>query len=113
MPSRPTRLLVTGASGFVGRHLLDAIKEDYTIYGVARRSQARAGAPEHANIRWFQTDVADREPLFSTFRKIKELGGVDAVIHLAAHYDFTGKEHPDYWRTNVSGLRNVLDASKE
>jgi nucleoside-diphosphate-sugar epimerase len=113
MPSRPTRLLVTGASGFVGRHLLEAIKDDYQVYGIARRSQARSGAPEHPNIHWFQADIGDREPLLATFRKIKEHGGVDAVIHLAAHYDFTGSDHPDYWRTNVSGLRNVLDASRE
>ena len=33
------------------------------------------------------------------------------VIHLAAYYDFTGLEHPEYMRTNVTGLRNVLDLS--
>ena len=25
------RILVTGASGFIGRHLLDALKEDFQI----------------------------------------------------------------------------------
>ena len=53
-------LVVTGASGFVGRHLLDALKEDYRIVGLARRSQARSGAPVHPNITWHQADIGDR-----------------------------------------------------
>mgnify|MGYP000243527337 CR=1 FL=1 len=33
------RIIVTGSSGFIGRHLLDALKEDYRIYALARRSR--------------------------------------------------------------------------
>jgi nucleoside-diphosphate-sugar epimerase len=106
------KLLITGASGFVGRHLLEAIKDDFVVYGLARRSQQRSGAPVHPNIRWFQVDIGDRAEVDRAFRLIREAGGVDAVIHLAAHYDFTGDDHPDYWRTNVEGLRHVLDASR-
>lgn len=107
--SAPRRLIVTGASGFVGRHILDDWKEDYRIFGLARRSQARSGAPTHANISWHQVDIGDRERLMAVFRDIGAAGGADTCIHLAAHYDFTGEEHPEYWRTNVEGLRNVLD----
>ncbi len=107
------RLLVTGASGFVGRHLLDALKDDYVIFGLARRSQARAGAPVHPNVLWFQVDVGDRSTLGDVFRRIREHGGAETVIHLAAHHDFSGEEHPEYWRTSVHGLRNVLDACRD
>ena len=107
------RLIVTGASGFVGRHLLEALQEDYRIVGVARRSQGRSGAPEHPNISWFQVDIGEREPLAEVFRFVRLTGGADAVVHLAAHYDFTGEEDPEYERTNVGGLRNVLDLSRE
>jgi nucleoside-diphosphate-sugar epimerase len=107
------RLVVTGASGFVGRHLLAALEEDFRIYGIARRSQARSGAPRHPNISWYQVDIGDRPGLTTVFDQIAADGGADTVIHLAAHYDFTGEEHPEYMRTNVEGLRNVLDLSKE
>ena len=40
------RIIVTGASGFVGRHLLDEIKETHRIFGLGRRSQRECGAPE-------------------------------------------------------------------
>jgi len=50
-------LIVTGASGFVGRHLLDELKDEYRIFGIARRSQRECGAPVHPNIAWMQVDV--------------------------------------------------------
>ena len=105
-------LVVTGASGFVGRHLLDALKEDYRIVGLARRSQARSGAPVHPNITWHQADIGDRAAIEPIFDGIRHDGGADILIHLAAHYDFTGEEHPEYERTNVQGLRNVLELAK-
>lgn len=109
--SLPT-LLLTGASGFIGRHLLDSLKDDYRIYALARRSQIRCGAPYHENIIWHQVDIGYPEPLRNVFREIQAGGGVDYVLHLAAHYDFSGQEDPEYHRTNVLGLRNVLENCK-
>jgi len=106
------RIIVTGASGFVGRHLLEEIKERYRIIGLGRRSQRDCGAPVHANIAWSQVDIGEREPLARVFEGVAASGGADVLLHLAAHYDFTGEEDPEYWRTNVEGLRNVLELAK-
>ena len=105
-------IVVTGSSGFVGRHLLEAWKERYRIFGLARRSQVRSGAPTHPNITWFETDIGDRRAVEAAFAHVREQGGAELVVHLAAHYDFTGEEHPQYWRTNVDGLRNVLESCR-
>jgi len=104
-------LIITGASGFVGRHLIQALQDDYRIYAVARRSQRRAAVPVHPNVSWFQADIGERPQVDPVFDAVARAGGAVAVIHLAAHFDFTGDESPEYWRTNVIGLRHVLDAS--
>ena len=85
------------------------MKADYRVFGIARRSPAFTGAPLHRNITWFQVDIRDRSALKRAFQEIRNQGGVETVIHLAAHYDFTGEPHPNYLATNVDGLRNVLD----
>jgi nucleoside-diphosphate-sugar epimerase len=109
--ARP-RIVVTGASGFVGRHLLDGIKECFSVHGIARRSQAQCGVPPHPNITWSQVDITEPEPVAAAFEWIRGRGPVDAVVHLAAHYDFTGRDSSDYRRTNVDGLRHVLEACR-
>jgi nucleoside-diphosphate-sugar epimerase len=106
------RIVLTGASGFLGRHLLQVLKDDFEIIGLARRSQIRCGAIFHDNIKWHQVDIAEPGNLETVFTEIQAEGPVEAVVHLAAHYDFTGEEHPEYFRTNVEGLRNVLENSR-
>jgi len=106
------RIVVTGASGFVGRHLLDALKGRYKIFAVARRSQRQSGAPVHPNILWHRVDIGDVDGLETLFQKIRDTGGAEVVVHLAAYYDFSGEEHPEYMRSNVTGLRNVLEQCK-
>lgn len=103
------RLILTGASGFIGQRLLAGLKENFDIIALARRSQSRCGAPVHDNISWYQADIGNRESLATAFEFIRETGGADFVIHLAAHYDFTGETHPEYQRTNVDGLRHMLE----
>ncbi|MGE5247444.1 MAG: NAD-dependent epimerase/dehydratase family protein, partial [Verrucomicrobiota bacterium] len=103
---------MTGASGFLGRHLLAALKDRYRIFALARRSQRTVRVPVHHNISWHQADIGEPEQLGAVFGKIREQGGAAVLVHLAAYYDFTGEDHPEYRRTNVDGLRNVLEESR-
>lgn len=108
----PPVLVITGASGFLGRHLIAALRERFRIVGLARRSQGAAGIPSHHNVSWFQVDIGDPAPLAAAFRELRAAEGPRYLIHLAVHYDFTGRPHPEYLRTNVVGLRHVLEACK-
>lgn len=105
-------LVITGASGFLGRHLIAALRERYRLFCLARRSQHLVGVPRHKNLRWFQVDIGDEDPLARVFRDLQGLRAPRYVIHLAAYYDFTGESHPEYLRTNVLGLRNLLEQCK-
>jgi len=107
------RIVVTGASGFVGRHLVRALMEHCHVVAIGRRAPGECGAPEHPNVTWHQVDIGDRAPLARVFESIRAGGGARVLVHLAAHYDFTGEEHPAYRRTNVEGLGHVLDLSRD
>ena len=116
MHSDPTQklpvIIITGASGFIGRHLLDDLAKDHRIFAIARRSPQECKAPVLPNIAWIRADVGDWESISRAFREIATAGGADILIHLAAYYDFTGEENPEYKRTNLDGTRNVLTLSK-
>ncbi|MBL8935682.1 MAG: NAD-dependent epimerase/dehydratase family protein [Archangium sp.] len=106
------RLLVTGASGFIGRHVVAALQRQFQIHALARRTPAEARAPEGTSITWHQVDLGDDKPMDEVFAKLQAAGGIDFVLHLAAYYDFAGKDDPEYQRTNVDGLRAVMSRCK-
>ncbi len=110
-PNLPA-LVLTGASGIVGRNFLQAIQDRFLVYAIARRPQNKAGVPNHPNIRWIQVDIGDAEALETVTHEIERQGGADFVIHLAAHYDFENIDRPEYEHTNVQGTRNVLEQAK-
>jgi nucleoside-diphosphate-sugar epimerase len=106
-------IVVTGASGFVGRNFLASIAGRYRLFCLARRSRLEAGIPEYENMRWTQVDVASWDTLRDVVRCVKEHGGAEYVLHLAGYYDFHNMEHPEYERTNVTGTRNVLKMAQQ
>ena len=105
-------LILTGASGLIGKYLLDEFKNDFRIFAIARRSQQECNAPKHQNIAWLRADVSNINSISKAFREITTAGGADYLIHLAAYYDFVNEYHPDYELTNINGTRNVLELSK-
>lgn len=110
---KKTGVVVTGASGFVGRHFIEATKEKYRLFCLARRSQLESGIPKHQNIFWTQVDIGSFDNTAELGESIRRLGGADYLLHLAGYYDFSYKDHPEYHRTNVSGTGNILNLAKE
>ena len=104
-------IVITGASGFIGRYIIDYIKEDYTIFAIARRSRKEANIPFHHNLHWLQCDISNLITLNEAANYVNKNGGADFIIHLAAFYDFTYKDNPAYKIVNVEGTKNILDFS--
>ncbi len=105
-------IIITGASGFIGRMLLENVKEDFTVYAIARRSRKESNIPYHKNIKWIQCDIANRDTLNEVKNFINDNGGADFIIHLAAFYDFTYNDNAEYKRTNIEGTKNILEFAK-
>ncbi len=112
MSEKLPSIIVTGASGIVGRGFLEAAKEDYLIYAIARRPQKEAGVLPHPNIKWIQVDIGNWISLRWVMHNIKRQGGADFLFHLAGYYDFDYEDHPEYDRTNINGTRYVLEQAK-
>lgn len=106
--NKQTTILLTGASGFIGKYLLDILKDNYSVIAMARRSGTEAGVPFHPNIRWVQWNIANKLNYSEVMGYLIGRGGVDIVIHLAGYYDFEYDNNPEYERTNINGTRNVL-----
>ena len=101
-------MVVTGASGLLGRHLLQALGDRYYIHAMARRSPREVGIELRPNIRWVPVDVGEEASVRGALDSIRQWGGADYVVHLAGYYDFTYADHPEYERTNVQGTRHLL-----
>ncbi len=102
------KMIVTGASGFIGKNFLEFFKDRYVIYAIARRTQRTCGAPIHQNIHWIRTDLGDEYAVEQTIDDIAKQGPVDYFFHLASYYDYTNNPSPEYERTNVNGTRYIL-----
>lgn len=108
----PLRIAITGASGFLGRLLVQLLQRRHRVVALDRRPLAEVAMAEHPNLEWYQLDLGDTELLRDTMACIRAGGRVDVLIHLAAYYDFSGEEHAEYRRTNVDAMGALLDAAR-
>ena len=93
MPARvPRRILITGAKGFVGQHLLTILQ----------------GAAPEAELHISSFDVTDKGAVTRCIRETRP----DACVHLAAISAVpTAQADPDLaWRVNLGGTLNLAGA---
>jgi nucleoside-diphosphate-sugar epimerase len=100
----PRTVLVTGATGFVGSHVAEALARR----GDAVRALARAGADtaflEKFGAAVVRGDLSEPESLKPA------VDGADVVVHCAAKVGDWGPVD-DFRRVNVEGLRGLFDAT--
>ena len=81
MDSRLPGLVLTGASGFVGRNVIKAATGRFRLYCIARRSMEEAGVQPDANLRWLQVDLGDRDGVLALAGRLRgAVQGVCAVM---------------------------------
>lgn len=95
------KILVSGASGRIGKHLVDALLKD----GEDVRVLIKDKMTEFENVETFYGDLLDIESLK------KAVSGVDVIYHLAAVVDYLAPKDL-MWKVNVLGMKNLLDVSK-
>lgn len=95
-----TTVLVTGAAGLLGRHVVrDLLAHGHVVRGLDRRT-AEEG------IEWFVGDVTDPALV------ARAVAGADAVFHVAAVPNIWSGDGQAIMRVNVLGTHTVFEAAE-
>jgi nucleoside-diphosphate-sugar epimerase len=99
-------ILVTGATGLVGSHLVSQlVSKGESIRALYRTTIP--SIPGAENIDWFQADILDVIALEAAME------GVTEVYHCAAIVSFSAKGQDAMHLTNIEGTANIVNASLE
>jgi len=101
----PRTIVVTGASGFVGRHLVRALAERGHVVRAFDQAPTVEGLPPGAT--FVGGAIEDRDAVHAAVQ------GAEVVVHLAAKVDPRSRAIDEMQRANVNGAANVYAASIE
>src|SRR4051812_23699148 len=102
------RILVTGASGFIGRHVVTELAAaGHQVLGLARNSSPLGETSVRRNVTFVAADV-----LSDAARRAA--ADVEATVHLAGRGDVQAsfREPLEYNRLNALGTLNVLEGAR-
>ncbi|VTS01538.1 NAD-dependent epimerase/dehydratase family protein [Tuwongella immobilis] len=106
------RILITGVTGFVGGHLVEALRADpsHQLHGISRSAPSASpdSNSELALVRLHSADLLERDRIEAVVRLCEP----EWVIHLAG-YANTGRsfqESEQAWRDNLHATKQLYDA---
>ena len=97
-------ILVTGATGFIGRHLTAALSKSYSVRCLVRKTSDISGL-RNFNVNITYGDLLVKDSLWPALDKI------DLIYHLAG--EVYSRHKDDYYKGNVLATQNLLEACKE
>tara|TARA_Y100000310_G_C20633150_1_gene789701 strand:- start:706 stop:1596 length:891 start_codon:yes stop_codon:yes gene_type:complete len=102
-------ILVSGASGFLGKALISRLLESgFNVIGISRSDCGL----QNKNLRFIKADISDYKKLHLAVKSIKK---IDCFVHLAAsiYYGDDAKDNEEMVATNVLGTYNAIRLAKE
>lgn len=102
------KILVTGANGFAGQHLIDLLKKDYQVIGVINKSDLS----DSENVTYQSGNILDRGFLEDLIKKYQP----EKIIHLAAIAPTWTNDPENIFKINLIGTLNLylaIEAQKK
>ena len=100
------KMLVTGATGFTGKHLTRALAAAGHAVRALVRPSKRVRTLADEGIEVFEGQLTSAEDVRVAAK------GCDHIYHLAAAFRKVARSDDHYWRVNVGGTLNVLAAAR-
>ena len=91
----PMKVAVFGGSGFVGRHLIPILLEEYDVTYISRNENKWL---KEIGVNWIKGDIKNSDT-------IPDLSNFDLIIDLVAVINQKEQKHVD---VNVNGVKNIL-----
>ncbi|MGQ0761920.1 MAG: NAD-dependent epimerase/dehydratase family protein [Acidobacteriota bacterium] len=103
------RILVTGATGFIGGHLARQLQAEHEVYALTRKSPSHPDAPALSEVRWIEQDVT------APLNRSRLPPRLDAILHLAQSEFY--KQFPtqarDIFEVNTQSTLHLLEYGRE
>jgi nucleoside-diphosphate-sugar epimerase len=99
------KLFITGVTGYIGHKLmLAAINKGYTVHALVR-DPSSSQLIANDKIEYFKGDITNYDSV------VKAMENCDAVMHAAGITQLWHRDRSVFYRVNVGGTKNVLEAA--
>src|SRR5258708_4952759 len=102
-----SQILITGATGFIGRQLTRDLVERGHAVRILARNRRKAKALFGDSVEVATGDLDDGASLARACR------GAEVVYHIAGIYRFGLRHRRELWRANVEGTENLLRSAAD
>jgi nucleoside-diphosphate-sugar epimerase/uncharacterized membrane protein len=108
MTSPKPVVVVTGAAGFIGAAVVEALSGRYDVVACDREPPRKPSAQSE----FIPLDVTSDASVRAALDRVRAAhgGAIASVIHLAAYFDMTGEDAPQYESVTVQGTARLLSA---
>jgi len=105
------KVLLTGANGLLGRHLVKKLAEKgYEVIATAK-GESKINSISNGKVKFFSLDITDGAAVNKLMDEVRP----DVLLHTAAmtQVDECELNKIDCWNTNVTATRFLIDSAKE